>query len=350
MRLMFVYYAFEDQGSGLVIQGYTEAAEALGHEVVVYGHPNPNIPLNYSLDVCSADAVIFIFEWTTELRYEDHLDLLRLIGMVPRERRLIIDGDGNYNDPILVENDYNHRDAHASRWWIEACNSLSDKICQPTLNPLRNNVRPFLFYAYNAKWQVPLNFCSKEFSMIYVGHSKFRWRPMYRVLHSLEPIRDHVGRIALVGFGWDSLPWWATPMQLEDCYFSDPGYLEKLAVEVLPPVHFEDVIKWMSKGLFNPVISRPTFDRLGLVTPRVFETPAANTTPLFGLNRPTVKAIYGDAGLELLLTDENAQEKILDIVTSPEYYTDVVMEIRRHLTDNHSHSVRLQELIKVIES
>jgi hypothetical protein len=50
---MFVYYAFEDQGSGLVIQGYTDAARAMGHEVCVYGRDNPKIPLNYSLECVS---------------------------------------------------------------------------------------------------------------------------------------------------------------------------------------------------------------------------------------------------------------------------------------------------------
>ena len=82
MRLMFVYWAFEDQGSGLVIQGYTEAARMLGHEVAVYGRwipgkVNPRIPLNYSLDLASADAVVFIFEWTTQLKPGDRLDLVR---------------------------------------------------------------------------------------------------------------------------------------------------------------------------------------------------------------------------------------------------------------------------------
>src|SRR5215510_14321747 len=103
MRLMFVYWAFEDQGSGLVIQGYTQAAQALGHEVAVYGRGNPKIPLNYSLDIESADAVIFIFEWTTDLVQGDRLDLARLVGKVPRRRRVILDGDGNYNDVIRVE-------------------------------------------------------------------------------------------------------------------------------------------------------------------------------------------------------------------------------------------------------
>ena len=35
MRIVFVYWPFEDQGSGNVIQGYSEAAQTLGHEVAV---------------------------------------------------------------------------------------------------------------------------------------------------------------------------------------------------------------------------------------------------------------------------------------------------------------------------
>src|SRR5215212_3223836 len=140
---MFVYYAFEDQGSGLVIQGYSEAARALGHEVVVYGRDNPRIPLEYSLDVACVDAVIFIFEWTTDLREADLLDLARIVASVPRERRVILDGDGNFNNVIRVGDDYNHRDDASSKAWLEICRTLTDKICQPTLHPLRDEVVPF---------------------------------------------------------------------------------------------------------------------------------------------------------------------------------------------------------------
>src|SRR5262249_50668999 len=158
MRLMFVCWPFENQGSGLVIQGYSEAARGLGHEVVVYGHTDPKIPLDYSADIESADAVVFVFEWTTDLWQGDQLDLVRLVGRVRRSRRVILDGDGNYNDVISVDGDFNHRDSADSRKWIEVCDSLADKICQPTLHPLRPNVRPFLFYAYNPRWSRPLGF------------------------------------------------------------------------------------------------------------------------------------------------------------------------------------------------
>ena len=89
MKVMFVYWAMEDQGMRLVIQGYTEAARSLGHQVSVYGRwipgkVNPVIPLSYSLDIDSADGVIFIFEWTNQLNPGDQLDMARLVSKVPR--------------------------------------------------------------------------------------------------------------------------------------------------------------------------------------------------------------------------------------------------------------------------
>src|SRR5262249_60807313 len=102
MRLLSVYWAFENQGSGLLIQAYAEAARKLGHEIVVYGRPEPSIPLTYTLDVGSCDAVLFIFEWTTALMRGDNLDWVRLFNSVPRKRRVILGGDGDYKESIAV--------------------------------------------------------------------------------------------------------------------------------------------------------------------------------------------------------------------------------------------------------
>jgi hypothetical protein len=350
MRLMFVCWPFENQGSGLVIQGYTEAAPALGHEVVVYGRPDPKIPLSYSLDIESADAVVFVFEWTTDLWQGDHLDLAKLVASVPRNLRVILDGDGNYNDPIEVSGDYNHRDAAANRRWIDVCDSLTDKICQPTLHPLKGHVRGFLFYGYNPAWEVPLEFGGKEYAMIYLGNSKFRWDAMVRVLRAIEPVRDELGRIAVVGCGWDRLPPWAVSMHMEDAYYTDPAYLEKLRVDVNDAVPFEQVIDWMSKAAFNPVLSRPTFNRMRLVTPRFFETFAANTIPVFGLDSGHVEEIYGPEALELTLPSQDPHQKILDVIHRPAHYAGLVRRIRQHLALKHSHAARLRELVEIVES
>src|SRR5215813_3979208 len=284
MRLMFVHYLYEDRGSAQDIYNYAKAARAIGHEVALYGPPNPNSPFNYSMDVQSADAVIFIFEWTTELQEGDALDLVRLMAHVPREGRVVIDCDGKYNDAISVVGDYNHPNQALSRRWTDVCDSLSDKVYQPTCHPLRPNVGTFFFHAYNPEWELPLGFCGKEYCMFYVGHNWFRWRPMKHVLATIEPIRDRLGRIGVQGHGWGTQPPWANPTIIEDAYYSDAGYLEKLNVEVMAPVLFGEVIQNMSKGVFTPIIYRPLFNHLKLVTCRTFETPAANTIPLFGMD------------------------------------------------------------------
>src|SRR5215813_12677674 len=165
MRFMFVYFIAEDAGSAQDVHNYIRAAEALGHEVVLYGRPGVLPSFRFSLDVDSADAVFFIFEWTTGLRFGDQLDWARLAGRVPRHKRFV-----------------NHRDPVSSRKWMDVCESLADHIFQPTLHPLKPNVRPFFFHAYDPAWERPLDFRGKQYAMTYVGHAKFRYFPMMRVL------------------------------------------------------------------------------------------------------------------------------------------------------------------------
>jgi hypothetical protein len=350
MKLVFVYYAYENQGSQLDLQGYTRAAQEMGHEVTVYGPPSTRIPLNYSLDLSGADAVVFVFEWTTSLQHGDRLTWLRLLNSVPRDRRIIIDCDGQYNDLISVNSDFNHRTDAPSRAWIEFCDELSDKICQPTPRPLRANVRPFLFHIYDPIWERPLDIESREFGMVYVGHSKFRWHGMSQVLRAVEPIRDAVGRIALFGHGWSTMPDWASGMGMEDVYQIDAGYMEKLRVEPMDPIPFGRVIDTMSRGRFNPVVYRPLFEHLDMVTCRTFETPAAGTVPLFLLNTRYVREVFGAGAEELVLTADKGHEKIADVMARPEHYAEIVKTIRAEFAERHSPNARLRELIGIIES
>jgi glycosyltransferase involved in cell wall biosynthesis len=126
--------------------------------------------------------------------------------------------------------------------------------------------------------------------------------------------------------------------------------LEQLGVEFLPPVRFEYVIDAMSKARFNPVLLRSVFSKLSIVTPRIFETVAAGTIPLLVLEPQYVREIYGEHALELVLPDEAPEEKIVDIVNRPERYRELVMSIRAHLAEHHSHAARLRRLIEIIES
>lgn len=348
MKLVFVYWGYENAGSMLDLRGYSRAAQAMGHEVTVYGPPNPVFALNYSQDLAGADAVIFVVEWTTDLQYGDRLDWARLVTSVPRQRRVVIDCDGAYNEPILFHGDYNHRTEESSRKWRDICDSLSDKICQPTFRPRLPNVRPFLFHIYDPTWEASLDFAGKEFSMIYVGHTKFRWRGMSRVLQAIEPVRDQVGRVALVGEGWDNPPEWTQWLEVRNDYYVDRDYLQRLNIETMPAIPYPQVPATMSKAVFNPVMYRPLFEYLEMVTCRTFETPAAGTIPLFVLEPDYVREIYGEPVLELVL-GEKPQEKIIDVLARPEHYAQIVRGIRQGFSRRHSPEARLRELIQIIQ-
>lgn len=350
MKLVFVYWAYENQGSELDLQGYARAAAECGHTVTVYGPLNPKIPLNYSIDLSGTDAIVFVFEWTTHLQVGNQVDWVRLLTAVPRHRRVVIDCDGRYNDTISIHGDFNHRDDSESREWMAFCDAIADKIYQPTYRPLRPNVGSFLFHIYDPVWETPLDFSTKEFSLAYVGHSRFRWHGMSRVLRALAPVRDRVGRIALFGYGWAEPPEWAAAMGIEDIYQIDADYLRRVRVEAMPPVPFSQVIATMSRGVFNPVVYRPLFERLGMVTCRTFETVAAGTIPLFLLDAEYVRAIFGEAALELMLAGENSQDKILDVLNRPGHYGEIVRDIRHAFALRHSPAVRLKRLIEIIES
>src|SRR6266481_6217332 len=184
--------------------------------------------------------------------------------------------------------------------------------------------------------------------MFYVGNNWFRWQAMKRVLQAVHHVRDEVGGIGIVGYAWDPPAYWLESRLRQDACYTDPRYLEQLAVQVMPAVHVDQVVHTMSKGIFNPVLVRPLFNHLRLVNPRLFETPAANTIPLFGLDHQYVKEIYGDEAFELVLPEDHPEEKILDIVRWPEHYARILRGIRRYLAEKHSYEARLKQLIKIV--
>ncbi len=347
MRLMFVYNMGQDVGSAQTILNYSRAAKALGHEVAVYRRTSGSEVVS-SLDVESADVVVFVLEWWLDLQYSGQLNLVRLMSKVPRRRRVVIDNDGMYNEVMRVDGDYNHADAADSRARIELYDSISDKIFQASLRPRRPNARSFLFHGYNPAWEVPLDFRGKEYGMFYVGNNWFRWRAMERVLQGVQRVRAQVGAIGLVGYAWDPPASWLEPRLRQTACYTDPAYLEELSVRVMPAVPVHRVVDTMSQGVFNPVLLRPLFNHLRIVTPRLFETPAANTIPLFGLDEEYVQQLYGDEAVELALPREQPGQKIAEVMRRPERYAAIVKGIRRHLAERHSYETRLKELIELV--
>ena len=350
MRIMLVYFLLEDGGSAIDVQHYVRAAKRAGHEIVVYGPPRPGSEIPFTMDLEGVDAAVFVYEWTQRLLHGDNLDYARIVAKIPRRRRVVIDCDGGLNERMTASGDHNHPDEAAARRWIASCEALADKLYQPSPRPRRPNVKTFLFHGYSETWERPLDLERRELGMAYVGHSKFRWGPMNRVLDAVAPVRAKVGRLAIVGHGWDAMPEWAPRMKIEDSFYTDKEKLARMGVEIFPPIPFQEVIDWMSRAVFNPVIYRPLFSELAFVTCRTFETPAAGTIPLFGLDAAYVAEIFGPAAAALVLPEERPEEKIRDMFEHRARYAGIVDDVRKHMRAHHGYDARLRELVSIIEA
>src|SRR5260370_27256300 len=150
MRLLVVSKLDPSARAVSTITNYVRAGKDLGHEVALFGEQSSAEPVvPYSLDVRAFDFVIFVVYETKD--FPDLPYLARLLDGVPKDRRVVIDCCGRYNETIRVEHDFNHLekiDGHQGWEWTEGIEAVSDKVLQPTLPPLRPDVRPFLFHAY----------------------------------------------------------------------------------------------------------------------------------------------------------------------------------------------------------
>jgi hypothetical protein len=70
---------------------------------------------------------------------------------------------------------------------------------------------------------------------------------------------------------------------------------------------------------------------------------------LFEQNMDYVSAVYGRRAVELRL-GRNPGEKILDVLERPDYYAEVVREVRSNLAARHSYTLRFQELLEIVRS
>jgi len=352
VKLLFVMSPEPDGSSAAAVSRYIAVGRRLGHEVAVYGEPRPGLPaLAWSREAGSFDHVLFVVQVSADL--PDPARLMRLLNTVPRERRVVIDLWGRYNDTIRVEHDFNHLEKVDRRlgWeWIEDFQKLSDRVLQPALTPLRPDVRRFLFFGFDqaavarpgpAEWGT-----DKRYGAVYVGHNWMRWTQLRSLLESLEPLLPRLGRVCLVGWGWDERPEWASQNGIAGVDV-DRSLLTRLQVETRGAVPSSAVIDLLGHGLVRPVIHRPLFRQLGLVTNRTFETFCADTIPLLLLPPDFVAAVYGLAALALVPGADLAAF-VQGLLAQPQPYWEAVLATRAHLARHHSYEQRFQELAAIL--
>jgi hypothetical protein len=177
---------------------------------------------------------------------------------------------------------------------------------------------------------------------MYVGSNWQRWEQVRRFLEGYASVRDRAGPACLVGWDWNARPEWAVRMGIMGID-TDPALLSQLGVEARNGVRFDEVVGLLGRAKFAPVIHRPLFRHLGIVTNRTFETFYADSLPILLLPRDFVTAIYGEAALALVPGADIASH-LDDALSRPELYWEALLQTRAHLARNHSFGRRFQEL------
>jgi len=364
MKLLIVSRFDRSARAISTIVNYVRAGRALGHHVALFADPLADLPdVPTSRDPKSFDHVMFVVYETPD--FPDLPYLAHLLDGVPRERRIVVDCTGRYNDTITVEHDFNHlekMDNHMGWEWIDGFDSVAKTVLQPTLTPRRPPARGFLFHAFDpSAVQHPYDNAEQaarawegrssersRYGLAYVGNNWQRWSQMRGLLEGLSPIKDRLGPIALVGWAWDHRPDWAAELGI-DGIDTDTALLQELGVELRGNIPFSEVIPFVSQARFAPVIHRPLFNHLGIVTNRTFETFCSDAIPLLMLPPDTIESIYGPAARPLAVGDDVAAH-VEAIQRCPEVYWDAVLKTRAHLSSVHSYQRRMQELSALLDA
>jgi len=363
MNILFVSKVSASARSVFAISKYIEVGRARGHQVAVFGEQTSEPPLfPYTLDAKAFDFAIFVVYEPWD--FPDMPYLAQLLDNVPKERRVIVDCCGRYNDTVRVEHDFNHlekMDRHQGWEWVEGFDAVSNTILQPSFKPLRGNVRSFLWHAFDpASVAKPYGSAQeavhawgnghgtgKRYGMTYLGHNWQRWTQLRPLLEGLEPLSSELGPIALAGADWEKRPEWAAQLGIEGVDV-DPGLLARLGVETRPPLPFQEMIGFLSDGKLSPVVHRPLFNSLGLMTNRAFATFSADTIPLLMIPEELIESVYGPAA-RLLRVGPDFTEDVARILRDPMPYWSAVLDTRRHLAEHHTFQHRLQQLEQILE-
>ena len=362
MKLLLVTYVDPWVRSVSTVHSWVAAGRALGHDVAVYGDPDPDLPeLPFTTDIAGVDLALFVIQVVSDL--PEMPRLARVLDGIPRERRIVVDLWGHFNDTIRLEHDFNHLeklDGHQGWEWEEAIAAVSDTILQPTLAPLRPNVGSFLFHGFDpaavvrpyataaeaaAAWRDAAP-GTKPYGIMYVGNNWQRWEQMRRFLEQYGPTRPEVGKACLVGWDWGARPEWAIKQGIAGID-TDPALLAELGVELRPAVRFDEVIGLLGQARFAPIFHRPLFRHLGFATIRTFETFHADALPVLMLPRDYVEATYGPAALALV-PGSDVGAHLQDVLRRPEPYWQAVLDTRTHLARHHSFEQRFAELEKLL--
>lgn len=327
-------------GSSHVIAEYVRVAGARAADVRVssvlgtYDEAVTRL-LPYEADLRWATHLVIVLEGNAFL---DPESMEAVDRAVPARRRLVIDADGRSLPPLRVGSDDNRgprgADVWADQFELAACPRI-----YPQLAPAGSDCSavPFSYFGMPPLAEGHAPSCELR----YVGANWWRFDALIHVVRAFRQV-NALGHVEVCGQYWDG----QRRSGYESATTARLDLLDDLGVIVRPPVPFGRVVSWMSGAVLSPVLIRPVLSALGLVTPRVFETMAAHTIPLFMQRDRAIAEIVGRDGL-LCLGDEPADDMARILSNTPTYQA-IAEDLRAEMYNAYCYPAVFDRLLELL--
>jgi hypothetical protein len=345
MRLLVVGDFRWNSGSSHVIREYVRYAPAAGMEVAVsleFGSRDEPITreLPYCDDLGWGTHLLVVFEGNPFLSTED---LERIDRVIPRSRRAVVDADGHWAPATPVGDDDNTWPC-GSEGWRRQISDVADLVLQPSLTRPSPGAVRFSYFGTPASIaaSAPDATPGSKVDVQYIGSNWFRFTALMEVFSAARAALGDCALLRVQGKYWDG----SVRPAFEEATRADTAVLARLGIEVCPPVPFGQVVACMGDAIATPVLVRPVLSALGFLTPRMFETAAASTIPVYRQADSYIGELYQDDG-ELCLGEDPAA-KLKEIVGNQKRLRASAAELRRCLYDEYSYLAVLRHLRELL--
>jgi hypothetical protein len=338
IRLLVIGEFVYSSGSSNVLREYVRAASGSDVQIQVsteFGRSDRRVraELPHTSDSRWATHAAVIYEGRPFL---DEAALSRLDQLVPRGQRVVVDCDGHRSPLVQVGRDNNAWPCGAASWQA-AFDDAGVVTLQPALAAPPAGTIAWPYFGFpNApggrRWPR-----RQDLDVQYVGNNWFRAEVLLSVFAAARRARP-TARLRVRGRGWDgsSLP------GLEHATYADPEAFRRLGVEVRPSAPFGKVVDSLGKGAITPVLVRQVLSRLALLTPRMLETSAATTLPVYLEQDRYISNLYEDGGAFCL--DEDPAGHIEQLLDDLPRWRILADELSRRLRERYNYSANLAAL------
>lgn len=345
MRLLIAGEFRWNCGSSHVVKEYIRFGSKQGLDIRVataFGKSDAGTrrELHYCDDLAWATHLLVIFEGNPFLTESD---LSVIERHFPRSKRTVIDADGHWSPLIQVGTDNNGRPCGAASWrgQIEA---ISDVILQPCLTSATQGASPFPYFGMPEECSAEDNRYPKDVDVQYVGANWFRYPALAEVFEAARAALGAEAALQVLGTYWDG----TSRPGFEDGTTADVDRLATLQVRCGPSVPFGSVIDNMSRSRISPVLVRPVLSAMKMLTPRMFETLAAHTIPIYRSAERYIGDIWKDDGV--FCGGSNLCEAILRLSDRAGQVDDHLRELRHQMRKTYGYEVLVRQLAEIMSS